>query len=270
MIPHNRPRKREIWRWLLAVVAVLVVIYAAISLSFYVLFFGQYPKGWAEPTAGFLLSLLLVTAGSLPVPRYRVPIAVVLFLLAASQGVLSWSWSYLLGTLAGGLVAGAFVAWWFHPRRTKRSTLWVGVAACAAVVAFIAFLYVRYADWLERPEPPAPDLASTLGTNASGISAFYSYDLGGLIDHEWLWRIDAKPDVIALVVRNFGMLNADAVPQEFWRMPPHYWPRSMPAGGAAFQSPMFPIDSRGQDGAHYFLLHDKAQGRAFVWFKDNF
>lgn len=270
MNPHHRSWKREIWRWLLAVAAVLVAIYAALSLGTLILFFGQYPKDLAEPTAGFLLSSLLVVAGSLLVPRYRIPTAVILFLLAASQGVLSWSWPYLLGALAGGLVGGAFVAWWFHPRRTARSTLWVSLTACALVLVFIGLVYVLYADWLERPEPPAPDLTYALGTNASGISAFYSYDLGGIIDHEWLWRIDAKPDVIALVVRNFGMLDADAVPQEFWRMPPHYWPRSMPAGGEAFQSPMFPVDSRGQDGAHYFLLHDKAQGRAFVWFKDNF
>lgn len=268
-LPH-RSWKRAAWRWLLAVAAVLVAIYASLSLSVFILFFAQYPKDLAEPTAGFLASLVLVSVGSLLVPRYRIPTAVILFLLAASQGVLSWSWPYLLGALAGGLVAGAFVAWRFHPGRTKRSTLWVSLAAGTAVLAFVGFVYVRYADWLARPEPPVPDLVSALGTNASGISAFYNYDLGGFIDREWLWRIDAKPDVIALVVRNFGMLDAEAVPQDFWRMPPHYWPRSMPAGGAAFQSPMFPVDGRGQDGAHYFLLHDKAQGRAFVWFKDNF
>lgn len=264
----HRSWKREIWRWLIAAVAVLVAGYAALSLSVLVLFFGQYPKDLAEPTAGFLLSSLLIIAGSLLVPRYRVPTAVVLFMLAASQGARSWS--YLLGTLAGGLVAGAFVAWWFQPRRTVRATLWVSLAAGAAVFVFIGFVYARYVDWPARPEPPAPDLADALGTHVSRISAFYSYDLGGFLDREWLWRIDAKPDVVAFVVRQLGMLNASAVPQKFWRMPPHYWPRSMPAGGEAFQSPMFPADSRGQDGAHFFLLHDKAQGRAFVWFKENF
>jgi hypothetical protein len=53
-------------------------------------------------------------------------------------------------------------------------------------------------------------------------------------------------------------------------MPPHYWLRSMPFSGEAFQSPMFQADSRGPDGEHYFLIHDKARNRAFIWYRFNF
>ena len=72
------------------------------------------------------------------------------------------------------------------------------------------------------------------------------------------------------VVGSFGLRSAGTVPPGFWKMPPHYWPRSMPADGEAFESPMFSADSRGHDGTHFFLVHDKAQGRAFVWVKENF
>jgi len=75
---------------------------------------------------------------------------------------------------------------------------------------------------------------------------------------------------MALVVSGLGLRSINAVPRGFWRMPPHYWPRSMPTGGEAFQSPMFSGDTRGPDGSHYFLVHDKTQSRAFVWVKDNF
>ena len=114
------------------------------------------------------------------------------------------------------------------------------------------------------------ELIDTLGAKASGVAAFYRYDLGGFIDHAWLWRIDAKPDIVALVVSSLRLQSTNAVPPQFWRMPPYYWPRAMPPDGEAFQSLAFSADSRGPDGEHYFLVHDKTQDRAFIWLKSNF
>jgi hypothetical protein len=127
-----------------------------------------------------------------------------------------------------------------------------------------------YVDRPARPDPLPPELAYALGPHASGLTTVYRYDLGGFIDHQWLWRLDAGPEVVALVVSGLGLRRTDTVPQRFWRMPPHYWPRAMPVGAEAFQSPAFSADRRRPDGAHYFLLYDKAHGSAYVWFKSNF
>jgi hypothetical protein len=72
------------------------------------------------------------------------------------------------------------------------------------------------------------------------------------------------------IVTGLGLQSTKAVPQRFWKMPPHYWPHTMPPGAEAFQSQSFLASGRGHDGDHYFLLHDKTQHRAFVWFKSNF
>jgi hypothetical protein len=215
------------------------------------------------------MGLLIVLAGSLFAPRQRLALALVLT-VAGTELVTALMRFHLLGTLVGTIVAVVFVVWWFRPQRTRRATLWVGIGICAALLTLVGVVYARFTEELAPPEALSPELAHTLGTNASLVTAFYRYDRGGFIDHEWLWRIDAKPEGIAMVVSGLGLRSTNTVPQGFWRMAPHYWPRSMPAGGEAFQSPMFSGDSRGPDGAHYFLIHDKAQNRAFVWVKDNF
>jgi hypothetical protein len=260
---------RELFRWLPAAGAVVVAFFVALYFSLFVLMFGPFPKDLAEPTAGFTMGLLLVLAGSLLAPRQRLAVALALF-VAGTAFVTALMSFHLLGTLAGGIVAVAFVAWWFSSRRTGRTTLWVGIGVCAAFFVLGGVVVARFTDRPAHPEALLPDLAHALGTSASLVTAFYRYDRGGFIDHEWLWRIDAKPEAVALVVSGLGLRSTNTVPQSFWRMSPHYWPRSMPAGGEAFQSPLFSGDSRGPDGAHYFMVHDKAEGRAFVWVKDNF
>jgi hypothetical protein len=210
-----------------------------------------------------------VLAGSLPAPRHRFPSAIGLFVLGTVLA--SWLLRFpAVGAVAGGLLAVAFVAWWCHPGRTRRSTVQVGIVAGAAFLALLSLMYARYVDWPARPEPLPPALSSGLDTHVSGVAAFYRYDLGGFIDREWLWRIDAKPDVVALVVGGLRLRSVRAVPPQFWRMPPHYWPRSLPPGAEAFCSSAFSAYNRGPDGEHYLLVHDKTQARAFVWVKSNF
>ena len=247
----------------------MVAFFVALYFSLFVLMFGPFPKDLAEPTAGFTMGLLIVLAGSLLAPRQRLAVALVLCVAGTALATALMSF-HLLGTLVGGIVAVAFVAWWFHPQRTRRSALWVGIGVCAAFFVFISVVFARFVDRPAHPEALSPQLVHALGTNASLVTAFYRYDRGGFIDHEWLWRIDATPEAMALVVSGLGLHSTNAVPRDFWRMPPHYWPRAMPAGGVAFQSSMFSEDTRGPDGAHYFLVHDKTQSRAFVWVKDNF
>ena len=247
----------------------MVAFFVALYFSLFVLTFGPFPRDLAKPTAGFTMGLLVVLAGSLLAPRQRLAVALVLFGAGTALATALLRF-HLLGTLIGGVVAVAFVGWWFHSRRTGRSTLWVAVGVCVALFVFIGVAFARFVDRPSQPDALSPELAHALGTNASLVTAFYRYDHGGFIDHEWLWRIDATPEAMALVVSGLGLHSTNAVPRDFWRMPPHYWPRAMPAGGVAFQSSMFSEDTRGPDGAHYFLVHDKTQSRAFVWVKDNF
>lgn len=263
------PWAKEIWRWMLAAVAVVAASFGTLYFSLFILMFGPLPKDLAEPTAGFIMAALVVLAGSLLAPRQRLVTAVVLFVLGGSLGVFLLN-LHILGVLGGGLGAVAFVAWWFHSRRTARSTFWVGLAACVAFFAFIALVYSRHVDKPAQRDALPLELTHALGTNTSRVAAFYQYDLGGFIDHDWLWRIDAKPDLVTLVVSGLGLQITNVVPQRFWQMPPHYWPRAFPTDGEAFQSPAFSADNRGPDGNYFFLLHDKTHERAFVWFKSNF
>jgi len=256
----------EIGRWMLAAAAVFAALYGTPYLGIFFLF-GPFPKDLAAPTFGFLTGSVPVLAGSLLAPRHRLVTAVVLCVLTVS---LAFSLSLVPGAVAGCLVAVGFVAWWFYPRRTVRSTRWVGRAACATFLAFIGLVYARHADVPACSDPLPSELTHALGTSASRVTSFYRYDLGGFFDHEWLWRIDAEPDVMALVVSGLGLQSTHAVSERFWKMPPQYWPRSMPAGAEAFQSAAFSADGRGPDGPHYFLLHDKTRERGFVWFKHNF
>jgi hypothetical protein len=255
-------------RWTLAAGAAVLAFVAALHISLFALFFSAFPKDLAEPTAGVLMTALPVMAGAVLAPRARLVAGVVVCLLAAIAS-LSVLGADVIGGLAGGLVALAFVAWWFHPRRPRRATMWIGAAAGMALVAFAGLVYARYIDAPARPDALPSELREALGPNATGV-AFYRYDLGGFIDREWLWRLDAKPDVVALVVGGLALRASSDVPAAFWRMPPHYWPRSMPPGAEAFQSRDFSADTRGPDGVHYFLLHDKTGDRAFVWLKNNF
>src|SRR5574341_93581 len=262
-------RFMEIWQWMLAAAAAVVAFFGVLYFSLFVLFFGPFPKALAEPPAGFLMPSLLVLAGSMLAPRHRFISTILFFVLGTALPSLLLGF-HAVGAFAGGLMAIVFVAWWFHPSRTRRSTVWVGVAVGAAFLAFLSLVYARHVDWPAHPGQLPPELIDALGTNAPGVAAFYRYDLGGFIDHEWLWRIDAKPDAVGLVVSGLGLRSTDAVPPQFWRMPPHYWPRSMPPSAEAFHSSAFSTDSRGPDGEHYFLVHDKTQDRAFVWLKSNF
>src|SRR5262245_12941623 len=201
---------REVLVWLLAAGAVVLAFFLALYFSLFVLMLGPFPKDLAEPTAGFTMSLLIVLAGSLLAPRQRLAVALGLFVAgtALATSLLSF---HLLGSLVGGIAAVVFVGWWFHPRRTRRSTLWAAIGVSVAVFVFSPVVFARYVDRPSRPVALSPELVHALGTNASLVTAFYRYDRGGFIDHEWLWRIDATPEAIALVVGRLGLRSTSAV-----------------------------------------------------------
>jgi hypothetical protein len=139
--------------------------------------------------------------------------------------------------------------------------------AGALLAAFVVLSAASYFDW-----PGIPDAVPTRLLEATdrrlAISHFSSYALGGFLDMELLWRIDASPEVLEAIASKLGMVSSDTAPGRFWRMPPYYWPRSLPAGARLYSTPSFPADTRGSDGDHYFMLVERNRG--LVWVKNNF
>jgi len=99
---------------------------------------------------------------------------------------------------------------------------------------------------------------------------FYSYSLGGYIDEESLWRIDGNQTEVDALISGLGLQRATAIPREFWRFRPYYWPKKSFPDAVGYRSQFFEASNRGQDGLHYFVVHDPSKNRAFVWVKDNF
>lgn len=255
-------------RWIVAALAAILASIAALYFGVFIRVLSPLPATLSEPTAGFVAGILSVLPAALLTPQRNKTIALCL----AAIGTTIWTLLEfpLLSCLVGSACAALIVVWWCRRDRTMRSTL-VGFAVLGlTLTGAIVFASAIFRDKYARPEPLPADLVRMLGNKANQIRAFYRYDRGGFIDHEWLWRIDGTPEAIATLTEAMELEPAGTVPAQFWQMPPDYWPRAMPANGEAFKSQMFSADDRGPDGNHYFLVHDKAQGRAFVWEKANF
>ncbi len=256
-------------RWLAILPAAWLSYRAVLYFWHFALDFGPIPWELAESMVALLWGLLAVLSAALLAPRHRLFVAKVSWLVVAIAASVYLRFPFL-PTVLGGAFSLALVTWWVNPRRTRRNTARVATAAGVVLFALAGVAYARYVDWPARPDDPHQHPAQGLGADAPPVTAFYHYTLGGQIDWQYLWRIDAPPDAIAQIVTDFRLRPAEAVPDAFWHMPPHYWPRSLPPGAAAWQSRWFTATERGADGQHYFLLHDPAQNRAYVWVHENF
>jgi hypothetical protein len=81
-------------------------------------------------------------------------------------------------------------------------------------------------DWPIWPDALPEPLLQASGGRRGAIERFHSYDLGGFIDHDWLWRIDARPEVLEAIAQELVLSKAVGAPPGFWDMPPYYWPGS--------------------------------------------
>ncbi len=149
------------------------------------------------------------------------------------------------------------------PPKPKRIKLWMVVALVGTVLIGSGWL-IDFPALADRQ--PRPLSGMTIGAD----TVFYVYSLGGFIDREYCWRIDATEADLAQIIKHLELESSSTVPKEFWRLPPFYWPRSLRPGMISYRSAMFLDDARGSDGAHYFLLHDSVRSRAYVLFRDNF
>lgn len=254
--------------WLRALVAAAVVYGIGLYLGFGLTLFARLPRAAVEPAAAFAVVFTTAYAAGRLAPRARFHAAVAAAGLACAIGqAVSLS---LVGSMLGALAAiGVAAGWAINGELAGGLRRGLRIAGLAATVGAVAFVHVRHVDWPAEPDPLPPILRDALGSDAERIGAFYETDLGGFLDRELLWRIEAEEAVLDRLVERLALVPIADAPAAFFAMPPRNWPRAMPAGGEARASAGFRSGSRGGDGDHFLLVRDRA-GHAFVWVKRNF
>ena len=110
--------------------------------------------------------------------------------------------------------------WWRRPRN------W-GIGAAILVLGVFGFVYLQYIDWPAKPSDPPPVFLDAAGDQPDLVGSTYMYDFwGNFIDQQHLWRVEAKPELLPLVMREFGALelaSVDEMPDAFWSQPPYWW-----------------------------------------------
>jgi hypothetical protein len=254
-------------RWLFAFWAVvLAFLYSYLTPLLTV--FGLLPKDLAEPTTAFVMGASTVLSGALIAPTHR--LATGLILACAGILVAMLGGFNFVGLILGQVLALSIMVWRSRSDRSKLKKRKAVLIASTSLALFLTLVCARFVDFPAVADPLPEDLADSLGADARRVTAFYDFNLGGFIDTQHLGRIDAPSDVIAKLIADLELERTPTVPGIFWKMPPRYWPRSLPSGAVAFQTEGFTADERGSDGEYYFLLHDQASNRAFFWRKSNF
>lgn len=253
----------------LATIAFIV----SLPCSAYLFFFGLvgYPL---PPNANFALSAFLGSALSILLVFLAAPVShrrkAVLW--AAAVMLILWITATIL--LSRDLLLSTFIAavgvfgftLWLMPKSGDVKRARQRLPASTVLAAFGTLLAASFFDWPAWPdELPDPLMAVTDGRGGV-INKFHRYSLGGFVDSESLWRIDAKPEVLEAIAAKLGMRTANTTPTAFWKMPPYYWPRSLPPGARLYSSPLFPAGA----GDSYFMLVDGKRGRGLVWVKSKF
>lgn len=148
--------------------------------------------------------------------------------------------------------------------RQKRIIL---IFSVATVMFFVGIVVSHRLDFPSFPDEPPWQLEQAVGAKLAEIDSFSSYNFLGFLDTESLWRVKANPDIAEQIVQGLHVQSTKAVPQEFWRMPPWYWPRSLPENAELYQTAGFETVKLGDDGNHYFVVYDKSKNTLFVWHK---
>lgn len=261
------------WRLCLGALAFVGSLFCAPYVFFLGVVGAIFPPVVGSALAVFFsvaLAVLSVALG-LPVPIRRKPgIWVPVVMLALWTTALRlWSpehWNRrepcLSASIAAVGIAGLTI--WLMPGDGRKARQ--RLSAGAFLMAFVAILAATLVDWPVWPDAVPRPLLEATGGHPGVIERFHSYDMGGFIDHDWVWRIDARPEVLHAMVPKLGLDKVASAPPDFWLMPPYYWPRSLPPGAELYSTPGF---SRGA-GDQYFMLIDARRGLAVVWVKSLF
>lgn len=144
---------------------------------------------------------------------------------------------------------------------------WVAVGA---VILIALLVYLAHVGWPARPAS-LPDCLKAVGCDDDLVIFVYDF-WGNFIDHEHLWRIEAKPELRDSLAQRLDLrqLPLDQVPASFWRQPPYWWRLRKDAAAKFFISQGFVADRRGPDGEHFLLMLDEEAAVIYGWYKSNF
>jgi len=157
---------------------------------------------------------------------------------------------------------------------------WAALAAGLVVTVLLSLCaYLAYIDWPARPAPlPQKFVMEVDGKQGLVGTAFvynsWGYDLQGVYTYQqYFWRVEVSPVLLSALVRSCGakeLGSAAEVPPAFWRLPPCWWRPNRNGAAKFFMTPDFDPANRCEDGCHYLLMYDEAEGVLYAWVKENF
>jgi hypothetical protein len=161
-----------------------------------------------------------------------------------------------------------------RPPSLLRTLAIAGIVYFSFLVAIVLLLFgSRYFDF-----PPSRGLTENDATRLHSIAIddfpnAYRYQfLGGFLDSAFLYRFDAKPDVINRLITAWDLKPIDKTTDisRLWKQPPLWWAPVSVSQCDVLLSPGFQFDTRGADGDHQLMIHDKQAEVVYIWFKANF
>ena len=254
-----------VWRIILAV----ILLVASLLCAPYAIFFGLVGRpALSLPLTAFALSvmpILSIAVGMRTSKRRKFAVWAGVAMVILSLSVLLYHCPSVHEALLSTFIAamGVIAVVLFMTHRDSRELWLSGVAA----VAFAVFLGAAYLDVPRLPDKLPSALLDATDGSGRGIARFHNYSLGGFLNSESLWRVDAAADVLETVATKLGMSQTDHAPAEFWNMSPYYWPHSLPAGARLYATPGF---DKARGGTYYFMLIDAQRSLAVVWIKSYF
>ena len=157
---------------------------------------------------------------------------------------------------------------------------------CYVTVLFMLFYYplipafqdqAKFIDWPGDMDPLPVELARMLhsqsGYREYRLSSFSSWYTGKL------WQVNIDAEKMARLEEGLNLKQVNEAPPGFFRLPPCYWPRSLPERGVLYESFPAPKDSSKLPGmltglleklptlpgVTTFVLYDSEKQRAYVW-----
>jgi len=244
-------------------------------------------SGFYNAVLSFQAGLLLPIVPMLASPRWRwAVVAGVLFCVVLPVSIFlgqiesasprPMSWVITPSVVSVGAAAIVWLVGWLiytrsiRPRWVMQTSLLVGLVAVVGYYSVTVQMYRAAVGekTTELPEHFKKLMFEDLEDAGLAQVKFYTFELGlQFVEHDRLWRVDAPPDVLERMIHYmWSMQPTDKAPDKFWRMPPSYWPRSMPAGGKLYKSAQFDLSGyQRHPGQHVFLLHDTAKSRVYAW-----
>ena len=235
----------------------LLTIVSAVAVYFFFAIgtLSAVPAAMIVPAVGFLGAVLAILA----VPAVAPPQRRIAYLALATALIFSIEVYLAIASEQRPLQMAVIAIGWAALIAGRRQIV-------AVSVLFLILFAASALDWPSLRQAVPADLSRY----QAAISDFRSYRLERFFNEETLWRIDAPVDTLDQIAGMYYAKPVDAVPPQFFRIVPWYWPHGFPQRWKATATPAFPAAGRGSDGTHFFMLIDLDRARAFVWYKTVF